>query len=211
MPGFDQARGMRCRERWRWDASLFRARLTVIVTFTADATKHKKAYKTPSWCAMFSSCHDDEAAIEGTTTNQRNARDARRGAEYATTINYEIVIVGCRPEYAGSNPGVLVRSDYKIGAILQPTREPENPHDGNAIALYGMSGKRVGYIKAVQARGLSQLVDAHVIEFTYVTIVSDVGHYLKGELSITAFPWKATDEQRDTLDRWTTRDARRRR
>lgn len=51
--------------------------------------------------------------------------------------------------------------DFSAGARVRLVREPENPHDPNAIAVYDASGKHLAaYVNKQKARTLSRLLDA---------------------------------------------------
>jgi len=70
------------------------------------------------------------------------------------------------------------------GERLSLAREPQNPHDPNAIALFTNEGQQVGYLKRELARHLAPLIDSGV---EYEASVSDVtgqtpGHSLGANL-----------------------------
>ncbi|HYJ69278.1 MAG TPA: HIRAN domain-containing protein [Nocardioidaceae bacterium] len=50
---------------------------------------------------------------------------------------------------------------FTPGANVRLVREPNNPHDPNAIAVYAEGGRdRAGYVSAVRAKRLAKLMDA---------------------------------------------------
>lgn len=64
----------------------------------------------------------------------------------------------------------IIRKHCKNGMPVQLRREPRNPHDPNAIAVFistprlfgllGQSNTQIGYIKAAAAKGLAAKIDA---------------------------------------------------
>src|SRR5687767_8754864 len=64
----------------------------------------------------------------------------------------------------------LIRSYCRDGNPVVLTREPHNPHDPNAVAVYievprigalpGSSPKQIGYIKASTAKSLAKVMDS---------------------------------------------------
>lgn len=126
----------------------------------------------------------------------------------AVPLTYDIVINGCRQEFAYRNTGVRTPADYAPGAEVSARREPRNVHDCNAIALYGeSSAARIGYIAAIQARRLANMIDDDVVKIDKVVIVTNGGPYLRAKAFLSTFPYKATRAQRTILDRWTMRAA----
>ena len=64
-----------------------------------------------------------------------------------------------------------VRSFLRVGENLRLVREPQNPYDGNAIAVYFRNDK-LGYVPRDENRALAVMMDhgervqAHVIKLT---------------------------------------------
>ncbi|MCW8917162.1 MAG: HIRAN domain-containing protein [Magnetovibrio sp.] len=64
----------------------------------------------------------------------------------------------------------IIRKHCKEGLFVQLIREPNNPHDPNAIAVHlsvpkffglmGQTSKKIGYIKASTAKSLAKKMDA---------------------------------------------------
>jgi hypothetical protein len=53
------------------------------------------------------------------------------------------------------------RGDFRPGVLVTVVREPENEHDGNAIAVYALGArKKSGYVPRGYAKRLSKLLDA---------------------------------------------------
>lgn len=53
------------------------------------------------------------------------------------------------------------RGDFSPGAHVRLVREPSNPHDANAIAVFDGTGKhKAAYVNKQKARTLSKLIDA---------------------------------------------------
>lgn len=66
------------------------------------------------------------------------------------------------------------------GAKLQLQREPNNPSDPNAVAVYTVEGKQIGYLNKVDAREIAKLLDAGVtIDARIVDITRDRDHDVK--------------------------------
>lgn len=56
------------------------------------------------------------------------------------------------------------RGDFAAGRTLRLVREPANPHDPNAIAVYDHTGRYcAGYINRQKARTLARLIDAGTV------------------------------------------------
>lgn len=61
-------------------------------------------------------------------------------------------IVGSANYVTDDERGVYGGKSYLL------VREPDNPHDGNAVAVYGRK-RKVGYLSAAKAAGLASLLD----------------------------------------------------
>jgi hypothetical protein len=61
-------------------------------------------------------------------------------------------IVGVANYLSERDRGVFGGDEYQL------VREPENPHDGNAVAVYGR-GRKVGYLSAAKAASLAPHLD----------------------------------------------------
>lgn len=52
-----------------------------------------------------------------------------------------------------------LKAGLQSGAMLTLRREPENPHDGNAIAVHGPDGTRLGYVPLHANEDLAEAMD----------------------------------------------------
>lgn len=61
----------------------------------------------------------------------------------------------------GYHPGAVKAGKFTPGTPVRLIREPDNPHDPNAIAIYAETGRnRAGYVPAARAKRLAKLLDA---------------------------------------------------
>ena len=70
-----------------------------------------------------------------------------------------------------------------VGRYMALKREPNNPYDKNAIAIYLRTDK-VGYIKAVHAEILAPLLDDGIRARFKVEKIKGVRYRLKGKLEV---------------------------
>jgi len=80
-----------------------------------------------------------------------------KGADFPATV------VGCY--YYGGVRG------YHVGQRLRLVREPRNPHDANAIAVYTFSGRQVGHLQKETASWFAIELDRNVQVTTIVTAI----------------------------------------
>ncbi len=63
----------------------------------------------------------------------------------------------------GYHPGAVKAGKFTPGTPVRLVREPDNPHDPNAIAIYADTGRnKAGYVPAARAKRLAKLLDAGV-------------------------------------------------
>lgn len=84
----------------------------------------------------------------------RNGSPQSPGAGYAPLTRFSSKIVGIR-HYEGADAAAERR--------IRLRREPENPHDANAIAVFNHRGVQVGYLPREEAAWLAPLLDSGVI------------------------------------------------
>ena len=78
------------------------------------------------------------------------------GAQSGTlTREYNTTIAGI--DHAAN--GVALVRQLRVGDRLRLLREPENPHDKNALAVVNAEGQRLGYIPARIAADVSRALD----------------------------------------------------
>jgi len=77
------------------------------------------------------------------------------------------------------------RLDLSPGVGVTLAREPENPHDGNAIAVT-VAGETVGYVNKGMAKRLAVLMDDGKPFEAFVLSGSPAGADLDGPLKIVA-------------------------
>lgn len=87
--------------------------------------------------------------------------------------------------HVGNRPQICLH--LRGGEELKIVREPENPYDRNAIAIYNTKGEQCGFVPAKMARWITPVLDAGVIwvKSAKVEWVTDWGEKNFAQLEIT--------------------------
>jgi len=72
----------------------------------------------------------------------------------------------------------------KTGDKLEFFREPDNPHDSQAIVIRNLSGTKIGYIPKSDNIVFSRLMDAGKLLFGVITSNETKGNWLKIKINI---------------------------
>jgi hypothetical protein len=88
-----------------------------------------------------------------------------------TGVDFHSKVVGVtRHNHDGSDRQVIAR-DCRPGEPLTLRREPDNPQDQNAVAVFRANGEQVGYLSASVAEQIAPLLDA---DAAITAVVSEV-------------------------------------
>lgn len=107
----------------------------------------------------------------------RNGSPQSRGERYGPLARFASKIVGVR-HYEGA--------DAAAGRRIRLRREPENPHDANAIAVFNHRGVQVGYLPREEAAWLAPLLDAGAIRIGGVAGKKSDDYTLEATLIVRA-------------------------
>ena len=94
-----------------------------------------------------------------------------------------------------SNLEELDQQVYPIVVHLQ--WEPDNPYDPHAVAVFGPSGKQLGYLHRSLAYSISQMIEARYAihaELTHLTGSEDLGHHYGANLLHKLWQFVSTQE-----------------
>ena len=81
--------------------------------------------------------------------------------------------------------GPMIFSDLKPGQPLKLLREPRNPHDSKAIAVFTSSGHKLGYIPRTHNPLPADLMDnGHKLTASLSSVSPDMGEYSCLEMGV---------------------------
>lgn len=141
--------------------------------FTVDP-EEEKAEDTRSWMTI----DEVHESIDPPPPPEENHFVLFTGPEFSQFV----FVAGT---HVGNRPKICLR--LREGEELKIVREPENPYDRNAIAIYNTNGERCGFVPAKMARWITPVLDAGVIwvKSAKVEWVTDWGEKNFAQLEIT--------------------------
>ena len=77
-----------------------------------------------------------------------------------------------------------IKSELKIDQELLFLREPNNPHDKDAIVIQTQTGQKLGYVPAADNPVFSRLMDAGKYLFGKIVSIEDKNNWSKIEINI---------------------------
>ncbi|WP_291323712.1 HIRAN domain-containing protein [Desulfonatronospira sp.] len=81
--------------------------------------------------------------------------------------------------------GPKIFSDLKSGQKLELLREPHNPHDNKAIAVFTSNGHKLGYVPRTHNPLPADLMDnGHKITASLTAVSTDMGEYSCLEMGV---------------------------
>lgn len=103
------------------------------------------------WVKHFRDLEEPEALVE---------RASCPHMEGDGSFGFDIVGEGSYQEALDSIAGGKTKNGHEIELLATLTREPDNPHDRNAIAVI-IAGRKVGYIARTEAEAIAEMIDRH--------------------------------------------------
>jgi len=111
-------------------------------------------------------------------------RKAFDGQGFPMPFTKEIFLIACHVAGTGYRDIKAFEPELKIDDFLVLKREPKNPHDAFAIAIFSEGGKKLGYVPKAKNEILARLMDAGKFVFGKLVSKEWVDDWLRIDIRI---------------------------